>query len=740
MELELSRIDYTLVGITSTNCLKLLPPSVSKEPQKVAVADNDGILQIFSIKKEDIQLHFKTLPGPKISSLQLGGAIGSPTDKIFVAAENEVKGYTKKGKLFLTFDSGMTETVTSMFVLGNDLFLCGKHIYNHYRDCKDVGSYLCGDRIVDVIAFYADKTRRLMSLIACEGRMIRALEHARVTLSMEVESAPTLLHILEEDSTKTILFGTVDGRVGILDVEKYQSTTPVLVQISYWFVSARQHGFDRWLIDGSNASTISCLDAYDMTGNGTKNLIVGRQDGTIEAYIINVADKMDASILIYSHNCNESVSSLQCGVVGTQGFDEILVVTYTGRVFGLTTEAVDKNVGGDSTVGNYIFSQETSTKISRLKGDIEDLQVKVGKEREKYQSSTQSFFEELSAIPLLSIKDSFVLSKETATYILTMEVPTAIDNILLQSNVPVDLLDVEKNSAVVSYSDSDRTVGNFLLATYRCQINTNRLEIKIRTIEGQHGVLQAYVTPLVQPKCSRLQQYEIKPLSLHYRIYKFDESRIFNTLTIKGTFSLAEIHTWLSQCLPEVPEKPQISENTELYFESTLLGTILQGTYQKGEAFFKSDNVSTISILKEFLTKEATKKKIKIEISSSINDESINHVIKLIEPKLVKQKMISNNVTLLDALNELEVNDEESLGCLSGKYKDLLVNEKGLRAEFQEQPDYLDRLYGIVSDLYVDYNKFKGCNVKSKLVRLREILDDYSYDALILFFRPDLAK
>jgi Bardet-Biedl syndrome 7 protein len=140
-----------------------------------------------------------------------------------------------------------------------------------------------------------------MSLIACEGRMIRALEHARVTLSMEVESAPTLLHILEEDSTKTILFGTVDGRVGILDVEKYQSTTPVLVQISYWFVSARQHGFDRWLIDGSNASTISCLDAYDMTGNGTKNLIVGRQDGTIEAYIINVADKMDASILIYSH-------------------------------------------------------------------------------------------------------------------------------------------------------------------------------------------------------------------------------------------------------------------------------------------------------------------------------------------------------------------------------------------------------------------------------------------------------
>ena len=37
--------------------------------------------------------------------------------------------------------------------------------------------------------------------------------------------------------------------------------------------------------------------------------------------------------------------------------------------------------------------------------------------------------------------------------------------------------------------------------------------------------------------------------------------------------------------------------------------------YRKGEAIFKSDNISTISILKDFLTKEATKKKISLDIS-----------------------------------------------------------------------------------------------------------------------------
>lgn len=59
-----------------------------------------------------------------------------------------------------------------------------------------------------------------MSLIACEGRMIRAIEHARVTLSMEVESSPTVLHIYETEDFKYILFGTVDGRVGLLDMTK----------------------------------------------------------------------------------------------------------------------------------------------------------------------------------------------------------------------------------------------------------------------------------------------------------------------------------------------------------------------------------------------------------------------------------------------------------------------------------------------------------------------------------------
>lgn len=37
MELELSRVDYTIVGITSKSCMKILPHNKANEQQKVNI-------------------------------------------------------------------------------------------------------------------------------------------------------------------------------------------------------------------------------------------------------------------------------------------------------------------------------------------------------------------------------------------------------------------------------------------------------------------------------------------------------------------------------------------------------------------------------------------------------------------------------------------------------------------------------------------------------------------------------
>jgi len=67
--------------------------------------------------------------------------------------------------------------------------------------------------------------------------------------------------------------------------------------------------------------------------------------------------------------------------------------------------------------------------------------------------------------------------------------------------------------------------GNFMLATYRCQANTKRLELKINTIEGQYGIMRTYVTPHAKPKTCQVRQYLIKPLSMHLRTARFDDNR-----------------------------------------------------------------------------------------------------------------------------------------------------------------------------------------------------------------------
>ncbi len=119
-----------------------------------------------------------------------------------------------------------------------------------------------------------------------------------------------------------------------------------------------------------------------------------------------------------------------------------------------------------------------------------------------------------------------------------------------------------------------------MLITYRCQVNTTRLDIKIRTIEGQHGLLQAYVTSRIQPKNSILKQYSIKPLSLHQRCHMIDENRPVNKLQITGNFSLAEMHSWIYYCIPEVSEKHPIENEANFYFLNTFLGTQLEVSYK----------------------------------------------------------------------------------------------------------------------------------------------------------------
>lgn len=65
------------------------------------------------------------------------------------------------------------------------------------------------------------------------------------------------------------------------------------------------------------------------------------------------------------------------------------------------------------------------------RAELEELQVKVLQGREQYQQTSQSSTA-VSAVPVFSINDKFTLCEDDASYSLTLEVQTAIDNLLLQ--------------------------------------------------------------------------------------------------------------------------------------------------------------------------------------------------------------------------------------------------------------------------------------------------------------------
>lgn len=46
--------------------------------------------------------------------MDLGGAAGTPQEKIFVCSGSQVRGFTKKGKQFLTFEANLTESINAM--------------------------------------------------------------------------------------------------------------------------------------------------------------------------------------------------------------------------------------------------------------------------------------------------------------------------------------------------------------------------------------------------------------------------------------------------------------------------------------------------------------------------------------------------------------------------------------------------------------------------------------------------
>ncbi|XP_033198262.1 BBSome complex member BBS7 isoform X4 [Bombus vancouverensis nearcticus] len=622
MTLPLSRTDYTAVGVTSRGTTKVFPATEHRQTQKFAVADHDGVLHVYGIKKGELQVSFKSLPGPRINKLVLGG---TGHDKIYIAQGNTVKGYTKKGKLFLEFDTNLIDPISALYVLGPNLAACARDLYHRYHDCKDADSYLAGETLYDIVLLPTDGNF-MFAILACGDCAIRVLHGTKTPAILRLPSVPTVLSLYREgdlESKERVLVGTIDGKVGLLILHGNKT-----LRIT-------------WLLN-MTGSEVTSLDTYELQDG--LDILIGRQDGTVEVYTFPEEDMLP--FLRYRYNAKESISSVVGGIIGAAGYPEVLVTTYSGRIFGLTTKPPG------------LLEADQNDGLTKLKAEIEQLQEKLKEEKE-----AASFSVDPLAPLILSVNHRMILNREDASYSLSIELDTPIDNILIQSDTPIELLDVESNSAVVSLSTCNPREGNFVLATYRCQVNTNHLEMRLRTIEGQPGTLQIYVT--------------------------------------------SQMHAWLSFALSDVPERPHLEEGeATLTYVSSFIGTLLKCKYKKGSAIFLGENISSIIILRDILTREATKRKIKLDVFCDVSDGSISRVLELIFPQLNAAHDLITKVKILNALEEWELKENPKENLCS-EYQELIQKESEIKSQMAKDNEILERLHAVITDLYVDWERAK---------------------------------
>ena len=72
----------------------------------------------------------------------------------------------------------------------------------------------------------------------------------------------------------------------------------------------------------------------------------------------------------------------------------------------------------------------------------------------------------------------------------------------------------------------------------------------------------------------------VKPLSLHYRVNILSESiEGLSELRFSGSFSLMQMHEWVTMVVPDAPDRVQEDEIT-LYYRNAFLGSILVCVYR----------------------------------------------------------------------------------------------------------------------------------------------------------------
>lgn len=208
-----------------------------------------------------------------------------------------------------------------------------EYVYNLYDDAKELVYYLSKDIINNLmIATISNSSSKKDCILSCHDKCIRIIRDCDMILEIPTEFAVTCTSILaySGDNDLYLLFGLESGQFGLV---KINSSDENLSYEILWIMSD---------MDTVERASITCMKVFDISNSGIPSVIVGRDNGIIEVFSF-ASQSYDYKIsprLSFRHDIEQSVRAIDCGLVNSSSFYEIIVVGYSGKIISFTTEPV----------------------------------------------------------------------------------------------------------------------------------------------------------------------------------------------------------------------------------------------------------------------------------------------------------------------------------------------------------------------------------------------------------------
>ncbi|QDZ21231.1 Bardet-Biedl syndrome 7-like protein [Chloropicon primus] len=716
--------------------MKLLPLG-KRTRQKVVLGDTDGVIQVFSVKKKETVGVFKSLPLHRaITRVELGKGSGQQ-DKIFYCYDQTVVGVNKKGKQFFQYSSNLTEEIKALTVNGLTFFTAGDYVCNKIENSNDVQQYVSRDRINEMITARISFSgmAEVCPVLVCQDRSLKVLKDGEVYYEASLDTIPTTIAEVESVISGGAGYSTLELCIGRREII-YGTERGGLGQL-FLDSDAIRRG---WNMPVENSvGGVNCVCAkYDFTGDGIPDIIVGKDDGTVE--IFSTGDAVAQPEKIYSGNVADSVSSIHMGYVTNEESQDVAIHTFSGNFLCLSQKPSKAKGRAQGGVDEEILNiEEDAMRAERTRKEIEQLRSKLENLKEKVHRNQTSAVQSSNAIKM-NVRH-ILNHHDEVSHVVRVEIAIPVMKIALKSDLPLEFIHDNDSDVQRRISNTKSPSERYsTLAVHILDRPSKRADFRFKASEGKSGQVQLFILPEESFHYSQSHTINIKPLCLHQAIGREEAEdylvRPLNKLSITGHFSMQEMHNWICFCLMDIPTRAPHTRQETLYFVSTFLDTFLLINYQEGEGHFSSDSISTLAIVRDVITQRATLQKQRLNISFHANEDSVPQFCQLIFPRLRGLTSMYQQSSLVDALKEVSA-QEGNLDCFTDAQKKMIrsvsenQNERN-KGTLESKKKDLDQLVGLVKTFYFDWHKFSGKalkktysqDIEALLSRLDTTLDD----------------